>query len=140
MSKHGKPGRQLALKQKTVNALATKSRIQAIVGQVIDELEDRRAKGKSDYVAQLANEVEKGGIAAWKSLRDLLPADDPQLGGGAQFNFGGNVFLNAAIEASKRQPSAIDNTEIIDVPFKPVPAIEDEPQHEPAEEDEPIDW
>src|SRR4029077_6679760 len=73
----GRPGQQIGpLKEKTVHAHITKQRIHAIVGQVIDELEDRRRKGKSDYVAKLANEVEKHGLAAWQALRDLLPRDD----------------------------------------------------------------
>ena len=73
----GRPGRGIGpLKEKTVHAALTKQRIHAIVGQVIDELEHRRATGKRDYVKALADEVEKGGIAAWKALRDLLPRDD----------------------------------------------------------------
>jgi hypothetical protein len=69
---------------------------------VIDELEERRAKGKSDYVAKLADEIEKGGIAAWKSLNDLLPADDVQPAvGNAQFNFG-SVFVAAVKQMSER--------------------------------------
>jgi hypothetical protein len=35
---------------------------------VIDELEHRRATGKADYVKALADEVQRGGIAAWKAL------------------------------------------------------------------------
>jgi len=85
----GRPGQQIGpLKEKTVHALATKSRIHALVGQVIDELEKRRAKGKGDYIAKLADEVEKGGISAWKSLKDLLPSDDVQpAADSAQFHF-----------------------------------------------------
>jgi hypothetical protein len=37
---------------------------------------DRRATGKADYVKALADEVQRGGIAAWKALRDLLPRDE----------------------------------------------------------------
>src|SRR6266508_5686320 len=73
----GRPGRGIGpLKEKTVHAGLTKQRIHAIVGQVIDELEHRRATGKADYVKALADEVQRGGIAAWKALRDLLPRDD----------------------------------------------------------------
>jgi hypothetical protein len=43
---------------------------------VIDELEHRRATGKADYVKALADEVQRGGIAAWKALRDPLPRDE----------------------------------------------------------------
>src|SRR5262245_17202210 len=71
----GRPGRGLApLKEKTVHAALTKQRIHALVGQVIDELEHRRATGKADYVKALADEVHRGGLAAWKALRELLRA------------------------------------------------------------------
>ena len=64
----GRPGRGVGpLKEKTVHAALTKQRIHAIVGQVIDELEHRRATGKADYVKALADEVQRGGIAAWKA-------------------------------------------------------------------------
>jgi hypothetical protein len=103
----GRPGRRVGrLKEKTVRA-RTKQRIHAIGGRVIDELEQRRAGGKSDYVAKLADEIEAGGLAAWKSLRDLLPRDDPNAPNGAapSMNFGA-IFLTAAIEASKRTNAA----------------------------------
>jgi hypothetical protein len=59
-----------------VHAALTKQRIHAIVSQVIDELEHRRATGKADYVKALADEVQRGGIAAWKTLRDLAAAEE----------------------------------------------------------------
>ncbi len=114
----GRPGRQVGtLKEKTVHAAITKARIHAIVGQVIDELEQRRAKGKGDYVAALANEVEEGGLAAWRSLRDLLPRDDPNAPNGEapSINFG-HVFVAAAIEASRRANAA---SQVIDATAKP---------------------
>ena len=75
----GRPGRQVGtLNEKTVHAAITKARIHAIVGQVIDELEQRRAKGKGDYVAALANEVEEGGLAAWRSLLGLAASGRPK--------------------------------------------------------------
>jgi hypothetical protein len=144
VSKRGTPGRQVAtVKEKTVHAHLTKQRIQAIVGQVIDELEQRRAKGKSDYVAMLADEIEKGGIAAWRSLRDLLPADELPPGGGNQFNFG-SVFVAAVSQATQR---TIPTTPaggnpplpIIDVPVTEVPA-ELETQHTTSDETEEVDW
>jgi hypothetical protein len=93
------------LTAKTEHALATKARIHAIVSQVIDELEKRRARGKSDYVAILANELEAGGLNAWRALRDLLPKDDPDPAGNRPINFGA-FFVNAAIEASRRTTDA----------------------------------
>jgi hypothetical protein len=50
----------------------TKQRIHAIVTQVIDELEHRRAPGRPTTLRRLRT-VQRGGIAAWKALRDLLP-------------------------------------------------------------------
>jgi hypothetical protein len=116
----GRPGRQIGpLKEKTVHAALTKQRIHALVAQVIDELEKRRASGKGDYVAKLADEVAEGGLAAWKSLRDLLPRDDPAAanGGGASMNFG-HVFVAAAIEANRRANLASPG--VIDVTGEPV--------------------
>ena len=142
----GKPGRQLApLKEKTVHAQLTKQRIHAIVGQVIDELEQRRAKGKSDYVAMLADEIEKGGISAWRSLRDLLPQDDSGAGIGAAAGaaFAG-IFAGAAAQAAAQGRAALpepDNTalEIIDVTAEPVTATEEQ-QYKPVGGHEPIVW
>jgi hypothetical protein len=95
----GRPGRGIGqLKEKTVHATLTKQRIHAIVGQVIDELEHRRATGKADYVKRLADEVEKGGIAAWKSLRDLLPRDEDTPSSETSFN---GLFVLAAKQAAQ---------------------------------------
>jgi len=151
----GKPGQQVpALKEKTLHALATKSRIHAIVGQVIDELESRRAKGKSDYVAKLADEVEKGGISSWKALRDLLPAEDAPAGGNTINNFGG-VFVAAVQAAYQRQAEATpisaepaSPSPIIDVLAEPVRTADEVPAHAvvTAQEvqhetgDEPVEW
>jgi hypothetical protein len=149
MSKRVRAGQQAgALKAKTIHALGTKSRIHAIVGQVIDELERRRAKGKSDYIVKLADEVEEGGLPAWKSLKDLLPADDVQpAAGGTQFQFG-NIFVAAVREASARQAAAeapaIESTAlpIIDVPAsteaEPAP-IPGQVEPEALPEDDPLD-
>ena len=102
----GRPGRGIGpLKEKTVHAALTKQRIHAIVGQVIDELERRRATGKKDYVKALADEVEKGGIAAWKALRDLLPRDEDVTPGSAQPVSFSQFFVAAAKEASERGPA-----------------------------------
>ena len=54
---------------------AAKQRIHAIVSQVIDELEHRRATGKATS-RRSATRFSGGGIAAWKALRDLLPRDE----------------------------------------------------------------
>jgi hypothetical protein len=113
----GKPGRQVGpLKEKTVHAAMTKARIHAIVGQVIDELEKRRASGKSDYVAKLADEVQEGGITAWKSLRDLLPRDDVTPNEAPSKGLG-DVFIAAVIEANSRANAA---SPVIDATAEPV--------------------
>lgn len=128
----GKPGQQVGpLKEKTVNAHLTKQRIHAIVSQVIDELEQRRVKGKSDYVANLADEIEKGGIAAWRSLRDLLPADETApAGGGNQFHFG-SVFVAAVSQAAQR---AIPTTPLPVIDVTAVPVAEAQEETEPVVE------
>jgi hypothetical protein len=136
----GRPGQQIGpLKEKTVHAHITKQRIHAIVGQVIDELEDRRRKGKSDYVAKLANEVEEHGLAAWQALRDLLPRDDPATSsaGTTVQNFG-SVFVAAVREASERraEQAAMTGLPVIDVTAEPI--VEDV-KHEPAGQEHP-DW
>ena len=98
----GRPGRGVGpLKEKTVHAALTKQRVHAIVGQVIDELERRRATGKADYVKALADEVQRGGIAAWKALRDLLPRDEEPSSGSPPVNFS-QFFVAAAKQAMSR--------------------------------------
>jgi hypothetical protein len=82
-------------------AALTKQRIHAIVGQVIDELEHRRATGKSDFVKTLADEVEKGGIAAWKALRELLPRDEDIPRGSPSMSFS-QLFIAAHKEITGR--------------------------------------
>jgi hypothetical protein len=145
MSKRGRPGRQIGpLKEKTIHALGTKARIYAIAGQVIEELEKRRAKGKSDYIAKLADEIEDGGLAAWKALKELLPADDVQPAN-MQLNFG-LVFAAAAKQASERQaagaPAILESTAlpIIDMPAaEPAPGeyVQTEP---PPDDDGSVEW
>jgi hypothetical protein len=82
-----------------------------IVAQVIDELEHRRATGKADYVEALADEVQRGGIAAWKLLRDLLPRDEDVPSGSPTVGIG-QLFIAAhkeiaPCEGSRGAKSAI---------------------------------
>jgi hypothetical protein len=113
----GRPGRSIGpLKEKTVHAALTKQRIHALVGQVIDELEKRRAAGKSDFVKTLADEVEKGGIAAWKALRDLLPRDEVMPSGSPSVSLS-QFFVAAAKRASEEGKTALP---VIDVTAEPV--------------------
>jgi hypothetical protein len=140
----GRPGRGIGpLKEKTVHAALTKQRIHAIVGQVIDELEHRRATGKADYVKALADEVEKGGIAALKALRDLLPRDEDAPNPGTSFN---GLFVLAAKQAAQLPGEA----PIIDAqPVKSeqerraAPLVIDstaEPVTAKALDEEPVEW
>jgi hypothetical protein len=64
----------------------------------VNELERCRATGKADCVKALADEVQRGGIAAWKSIRDLLPRDEDASKAPPSFNFG-----QVLIAAHKRQ-------------------------------------
>jgi hypothetical protein len=70
--------RARAMNSSTAGGHITKNRIYGIASQVLDELDRRNKRGKGDIVARLADEVEKGGLAAWRELAALLPKDDPQ--------------------------------------------------------------
>src|SRR5262245_28044949 len=113
----GRPGRGIGpLKEKTVHAALTKQRIHAIVSQVIDELEHRRATGKADYVKALADEVQRGGIAAWKALRDLLPRDEDVPSGSPTVGIG-QLFIAAHKQINEEAKTALP---VIDVEAEPV--------------------
>jgi hypothetical protein len=118
----GRPGRGIGpLKEKTVHAALTKQRIHALVGQVIDELEHRRATGKADYVKALADEVQRGGIAAWKALRDLLPRDDDVSGGAPSVSFS-QFFVAAHKEVNRLEQARRAAPPVIDATAEPVTA------------------
>jgi hypothetical protein len=113
----GRPGKHDGeLQDRTVHGLLTKQRIHAIVGQVIDELENRRAAGKRDYVAALADEVEKGGLAALQQLKSLLPDDAKLPIGGLTMNVN-HMYLEAlkAADASAIAPVPEGAGVIVDV-------------------------
>jgi hypothetical protein len=99
----------------------TKQRIHAIVSQVIDELEHRRATGKADYVKTLADEVQRGGIAAWKALRDLLPRDEDVPSGNPTVGIG-QLFI-AAHKEINRLEEAKTALPVIDVVAEPMLAL-----------------
>jgi hypothetical protein len=88
---------------------------------VIDELEHRRAIGKADYVKALADEVEKGGIAAWKALRDLLPRDEYTSSPGTSLNIG--QLLIAAHKEINSSEQAETIPPVIDVIAEPILAL-----------------
>jgi hypothetical protein len=127
----GRPGQGIGpLKEKTVHAALTKQRIHAIVSQVIDELEHRRAAGKADYVKALADEVQRGGIAAWKALRDLLPRDEDMPSARPSVSL--SQFFVAAHKEINRSEQAKTVPPVIDV--EPVPVTTD------ASETEKVEW
>ena len=79
-----------------------------------DELEHRRASGKADYVKALADEVQRGGLAAWKALRDMLPRDEVAPAASPSVSFG-QLFVAAhkeinRLEQAKTVPQVIDAT------------------------------
>jgi hypothetical protein len=116
----GRPGRGIGpLKEKTIHAALTKQRIHAIVAQVIDELEHRRATGKADYVKALADEVQRGGIAAWKALRDLLPRDEDIPSGRPTVGIG-QLFIAAHKEINRLEQARTAALPVIDVTAEPV--------------------
>jgi hypothetical protein len=136
------------VRKKTLNAHETKGRIHAIVAQVIDELEQRRADGKSDYVAALADNLETGELVAWKALRDLLPRDELTSGGAANLNLSA-LFVKVAAEVGARDRQAATTTltapseKVIDVPFETVPREEVEVIETNSEENDghgAVDW
>src|SRR5262245_44991870 len=90
------------LQERSKHGVLINQRIRAIDGQVMDELERRRASGGSDIVAQLADEVEKGGIAALRALQELLPRDEDVAGKGPTVNFSA-LFVQAARSMSESE-------------------------------------
>jgi hypothetical protein len=88
---------------------------------VIDELEHRRATGKADYVKTLADEVQRGGIAAWKALRDLPPRDEDVPSGNPTVGIG-QLFI-AAHKEINRLEEAKTALPVIDVIAEPVLAL-----------------
>jgi hypothetical protein len=89
--------------------------------QVIDELEHRRATGKADYVKALVDEVQRGGIAAWKALRDLLPRDEDIPSGSPTVGIG-QLFI-AAHKEINRLEEAKTALPVIDVIAEPILAL-----------------
>jgi hypothetical protein len=115
----GRPGQGIGpLKEKTVHAALTKQRIHVIVGQVIDELERRRATGKADYVKALADEVQRGGIAAWKALRDLLPRDEDMPSVSPSVSIG-QLLIAAHKEVNRFEQAGKTASPVIDVTAEP---------------------
>ena len=85
-----------------------------------------RATGKADYVKALADEVQRGGIAAWKALRDLLPRDEDVPNGSPTVGIG-QLFIAAhkeinRLEQTKTVPPVID---VIAEPILALPGLTD---------------
>jgi hypothetical protein len=81
-------------------------------------LKHRRATGKADYVKALADEVQRGGIAAWKALRGLLPRDEDMPSGNPSVSFS-QLFIAAHREIN-RSEQAKTVPPVIDVTAEPV--------------------
>jgi hypothetical protein len=114
----GEPALRVIATELVKSAALTKQRIHAIVGQVIDELEHRRATGKADFVKALADEVQQGGIAAWKALRDLLPRDEDVPRGNPTVGIG-QLFIAAHKEINRLEETKAA-LPVIDASFEPV--------------------
>jgi hypothetical protein len=100
------------------------------VGQVIDELEHRRATGKADYVKALADEVQRGGIAAWKALRELLPRDEDTA------NSAPNVSVGQLFIAAHKEINRLEQAKTV----LPVIDVEAEPVTAEAPHTEKVEW
>jgi hypothetical protein len=98
----------------TVNGRNTAARVHAIVGQIIDELDRRRASGRTggDIVRRACDEIEKmPALDALRALRELLPKDADAAGKVQPALSMQALFVNAAREVSKmdihRSPDAM---------------------------------
>src|SRR5262245_33540513 len=69
----------------------------------------------------LADEVQRGGIAAWKALRDLLPRDEEVPSGSPTVGIG-QLFI-AAHKEINRQERAKSIPPVIDVIAEPILAL-----------------
>ena len=75
----------------------------------------------ADYVKALADEVQRGGIAAWKALRDLLPRDEDVPSGSPTVGIG-QLFI-AAHKEINRLEEAKTALPVIDVIAEPILAL-----------------
>jgi hypothetical protein len=79
------------------------------------------ATGKADYVKALADEVQRGGIAAWKALRDLLPRDEDVPSGSPTVGIG-QLFIAAHKEINRLEQTKT-GPPVIDVIAEPILAL-----------------
>jgi hypothetical protein len=82
----------------------------------------RQATGKTAYVKALADEVQRGGIAAWKALRDLLPRDDDIPSASPPVSFS-QLFIGAHKEINRLEQTKTVPP-VIDVTAEPILAVE----------------
>jgi hypothetical protein len=64
-----------------------------------------RATRKADYFEALADEVQRGGIGAWKALRDLLPRNEDTPSGSPSVSFG-QLFIAAHKEINRLEQAS----------------------------------
>src|SRR5262245_37932402 len=112
------------------NGQLINQRIRALVGQALDELERRRAKGRSDVVAKLADQIEKDPITALRSLQDLLPKDD--VAGKAPTLNMQALFVQASREMSESMRNQRDTIS------PTAPLLDVMPRAEPMRDVEPV--
>ena len=128
----------------TKKALLIKQRIHALIGQALDEVDRRRARGKSDVVAKIADAIEKDPLAALRSLQELLPKNDdaaskvpaPTLSMQA-------LFVQAARTVSEIERKGRDaippNASLLELVANAEPVPDAEPSSARPEDDR-IDW
>jgi hypothetical protein len=110
-----KPSRKLQaaraqLTHKGAAAIETKHRIRAIVDDVIAEADRRRRTGRYDYVGALCDELEKGGLSAWRERAALLPKTEVESGGAATSVHIGSLFSVIAAQVGARDQQAPQQT------------------------------
>jgi hypothetical protein len=128
----------------TLAAGETRNRMRAIVDQVIEEMEKRRTTKRFDYVSALADELQKGGLSAWKELKALLPREDAESNALNASNVHiGSLFAVVAAQVGARArdqqvPIAPTSDNMIDVtssaPMAPVREVIETAEKEDAVE------
>src|SRR5262245_20413048 len=126
----GTPAKVRGENAATLHGRATRRRVQAIIGQILDEIEQRRAAGRSDSVSRACAEIEKmPALDALRALRDLLPADEPAAGKAPTLNIPA-LFVQvarAAGEQHNRAIASLDPPGVIDLTANAESPLDTEP-------------
>jgi hypothetical protein len=80
----------------------------------------------------LADEVRRGGIAAWKALRDLLPRDEDTPNSATSMSIG-QMFIAAHKELNRLEQEGKEATLVIDATAEPLTTTE-------ASGEEEVEW